>query len=217
LCNAQGNLGSITADANGAATGTLLSATVDLFWRNSIVGRALTLSAGANDCANSTSIAAAVVAQSVIGIARNFDPAFDGTNNETPASPSTVLLATMQPTTGNAAVNGSVWFRPSALQSGRVEVYARFAGCEPGKLYGFHIHNYGDWSNADGTSAGAHWTNNPNAVHALPDEWWVTRLAGEMGNVLCSSDGQIYFNRHFDLILLGGKQIDTIHEIKLYL
>ncbi len=203
IFGAMGRLGNIVADANGQATGTLHSSIVEMQGNNSIIGHGLTISSAADDC-SSANPPGSIIGQAVVGIGRNFFTGYDFAANNKAASPSTVLRATMQSTTGST-VTGNVWFRPSTIYPGRIEVYARFSGCVIGKLYGFHIHQFGDWSEEDGGSAGSHWNPYPGAVHALPDETFVQRLAGEMGNTMCTNDGQIYFNRHFDLMTVGGR------------
>ena len=65
-------------------------------------------------------------------------------------------VADLAPTAGNAA-KGSVTF---AARGDKVVVTARVSGLAPGP-HGFHIHEKGDCSAADGTSAGGHF--NPHA------------------------------------------------------
>lgn len=65
-------------------------------------------------------------------------------------------LAKLAPTQGNAA-NGTVLF---TQRDGKVQVDAEISGLTPG-LHGFHIHENGDCSAPDGSSAGAHF--NPTA------------------------------------------------------
>ncbi len=60
-------------------------------------------------------------------------------------------VADLAPTAGNAA-KGSVTF---AAKGDKVVVTARVSGLAPGP-HGFHIHEKGDCSAADGTSAGGH-------------------------------------------------------------
>lgn len=72
--------------------------------------------------------------------------------------------ARLAPTQGNSA-NGPVRF--IAVDSG-VRVEARLDGLTPG-AHGFHIHEKGDCSAADGTSAGGHF-NPTGKPHGHPDK-----------------------------------------------
>jgi Cu-Zn family superoxide dismutase len=87
----------------------------------------------------------------------------------------------VHPTVGNK-VSGTVTFTPAP---GGVQVHAEIAGLTPGK-HGFHIHEFGDCSAADASSAGAHF-NPTNQPHAGPDA--ASRHEGDMGNVEADASG----------------------------
>ncbi|MFQ5741180.1 MAG: superoxide dismutase family protein [Acidobacteriota bacterium] len=89
--------------------------------------------------------------------------------------------AELQPTAGNA-VAGSVSFEES---NGRVKIVAHVTGLEPGK-HGFHIHETGDCSAPDGTSAGGHF-NPDQSAHGAPDA--DTHHAGDLGNIEADAQG----------------------------
>ena len=78
----------------------------------------------------------------------------------TPSAPK--AAAALAPTVGNQAA-GSVTFTPSG---GRVRVLAKVSGLSPG-AHGFHIHEKGDCSAADGMSAGGHF-NPTGKAHGNP-------------------------------------------------
>src|ERR1044071_4744849 len=84
-------------------------------------------------------------------------------------------VAVLHPTGGNK-VGGTVTFTEVA---DGVQVQAEITGLTPGN-HGFHVHEFGDCSAADLSSAGANFnpTNNP---HAGPDA--TERHVGDMGNV----------------------------------
>ena len=66
-----------------------------------------------------------------------------------------------------------------------VRVTAEIAGLSEGNK-GFHIHQYGDCTAANGTSAGGHF--NPDEMdHAGPTD--AMRHMGDMGNIVADSDG----------------------------
>ncbi|HVE51762.1 MAG TPA: superoxide dismutase family protein [Ramlibacter sp.] len=65
--------------------------------------------------------------------------------------------ATLAPTAGSTAA-GTVQF---AQRGERVQVSGEVRGLRPNAEHGFHVHEKGDCSSPDGTSAGGHY--NPNA------------------------------------------------------
>ncbi len=90
-------------------------------------------------------------------------------------------VATLHPTQGSA-VEGKVSFI-RAEAGVRVNVEAK--GLTPGK-HGFHIHEFGDCSAPDATSAGSHF--NPGGdPHAGPMD--AARHAGDMGNLEADAAG----------------------------
>jgi Cu-Zn family superoxide dismutase len=91
-------------------------------------------------------------------------------------------IVVLHPTAGNK-VSGTVTFTEVA---DGVQVHADITGLTPGN-HGFHVHEFGDCSAADASSAGAHFnpTNNP---HAGPDA--AERHVGDMGNVEADASGK---------------------------
>jgi superoxide dismutase, Cu-Zn family len=103
---------------------------------------------------------------------------------QTPAAKSATsskAISVLHATAGNK-VSGIVTFTPNA---DGVQVHAELTGLTPGK-HGFHIHEFGDCSAADASSAGAHF-NPTNQPHAAPDA--AARHEGDMGNVEADSSG----------------------------
>ena len=90
-------------------------------------------------------------------------------------------ISVLHPTAGNK-VSGTVTFTPVA---DGVQVHAELTGLTPGK-HGFHVHEFGDCSAADASSAGAHF-NPTNQPHAGPDA--AARHEGDMGNVEADASG----------------------------
>ncbi len=108
-----------------------------------------------------------------------------GLNAQTPAEkPSAPLkaVAVLRPTGGNK-VSGTVTFTEVA---DGVQVQAEITGLTPGN-HGFHVHEFGDCSAADATSAGAHF-NPTSKPHAGPDA--TERHVGDMGNVEADASGK---------------------------
>jgi superoxide dismutase, Cu-Zn family len=110
-----------------------------------------------------------------------------------PAVPSKGI-SVLHPTAGSK-VSGTVTFTPVA---DGVQVHAEIGGLTPGK-HGFHIHEFGDCSAADASSAGAHF-NPTNQPHAGPDT--AARHEGDMGNVEADASGNAklhYVDRQISL------------------
>jgi len=104
---------------------------------------------------------------------------------QTPAEkPSAPLqaIAVLHPTAGNK-VSGTVKFTEVA---DGVQVHAELAGLTAGD-HGFHVHEFGDCSAPDASSAGAHF-NPTNKPHAGPDA--PERHVGDMGNVEADASGK---------------------------
>jgi superoxide dismutase, Cu-Zn family len=98
------------------------------------------------------------------------------------SSASLKAVAVLHPTAGNK-VSGTVTF----TQAGDgVQVRAEITGLTPGN-HGFHVHEFGDCSAADASSAGAHF-NPTHKPHAGPDAQ--ERHVGDMGNVQADASGK---------------------------
>ena len=109
-------------------------------------------------------------------------------------------VAVLQPTRGNTA-EGIVIF--TQMGDG-VKVEADIKGLSPGK-HGFHIHEFGDCSAADGTSAGGHY-NPTGQPHAGPDQ--EKRHMGDLGNMEADGNGNARYERLDSHLMLNGP--DTI-------
>jgi len=95
--------------------------------------------------------------------------------------------AVLSPTEGNQ-VSGTVTF---TLTDEGVRVVAHVSGLKPGE-HGFHIHESGDCSAPDGSSAGGHF-NPMGTPHAGPDA--EVRHAGDLGNLVVDADGNATLER----------------------
>jgi len=91
-------------------------------------------------------------------------------------------VAMLHPTEGNT-VHGMVTFEQV---EGGIHVVAEVYGLKPGTKHGFHIHQYGDCSALDGTSAGGHF-NPTGKKHGGPMA--AERHVGDMGNLVVGDDG----------------------------
>jgi superoxide dismutase, Cu-Zn family len=97
------------------------------------------------------------------------------------AAPPTRAVAVLHPTAGSK-VEGQVTF---AKSDGGVKISAHVTGLTPGK-HGFHIHEFGDCTAADGTSAGGHF-NPAGAPHGAPTD--AKRHEGDLGNIEANASG----------------------------
>lgn len=91
--------------------------------------------------------------------------------------------AILTPTQGHYAA-GKVVFTKA---EGGVRVSVSIAGLRQG-AHGFHIHEFGDCSAPDASSAGGHF-NPAGQQHAGPKD--ATRHMGDLGNVEAGADGRV--------------------------
>jgi len=105
-------------------------------------------------------------------------------------------VATLTPTAGNGA-RGVVRFEATAMG---VRIVAQLEGL-PAGAHGFHVHEFGDCSAADGTSAGGHF-NPAGAPHASPDA--APRHVGDLGNLTADTQGMATYDRTDATVRLDG-------------
>ncbi len=90
--------------------------------------------------------------------------------------------AKIEPTQGSN-VKGEVTF---AMVDGKLHVTGQLSGLAPNSTHGFHIHEKGDCSAPDGSSAGGHF-NPAQAEHGSVDS--SPHHAGDMPNIVADADG----------------------------
>jgi len=98
---------------------------------------------------------------------------------------------------GDHKVKGKVTF---TQKDDGVEVVAELTGLQPGQ-HGFHVHEFGDCSMADGKCAGGHF-NPTNQPHGGPDS--TKRHVGDLGNIKADSTGNASYKRLDTMISLNG-------------
>ena len=129
----------------------------------------------------------------IIGLALALAASCLGCSEDEPtASEPARASAVISPTEGNEA-QGTVEFTQEA---GEVRVVANLTGLAEGD-HGFHIHEKGDCSAADGTSAGGHF-NPEDKDHGAPAK----RHVGDLGSITAAASGIATYNRldtHLDL------------------
>jgi superoxide dismutase, Cu-Zn family len=105
-------------------------------------------------------------------------------------------VAELHPTRGNSA-SGTVTF----VQIGdRVRVQAAVAGLRPGTEHGFHVHEVGDCSATDGSSAKGHFNpfGKPHAHYSTPE-----RHAGDLPSLKADARGRAEIDVSLDVITLA--------------
>lgn len=107
-------------------------------------------------------------------------------------------LAEIQPASGSE-VSGKVRFRPDPEMK-RMLVTVNLRGLTPGK-HGFHIHESGDCSAKDASSAGEHF--NPfDAKHGSPQD--EDYHLGDMGNIEADAQGEVNSQLSFKAMSFSG-------------
>lgn len=112
-------------------------------------------------------------------------PAADPAAPPTMATP--LATAQLQPTEGSS-VAGTISF---TLVDGLLRASGDISGLKPGSEHGFHIHEKGDCSAPDGSSAGGHF-NPASAEHGSIDA--ASHHGGDMPNLVVDAQG----NAHVD-------------------
>jgi superoxide dismutase, Cu-Zn family len=112
-------------------------------------------------------------------------------------------VATLAPTAGNTT-SGTVRF----VQAGaKVQVSGEVRGLKPGGEHGFHVHEKGDCSAPDGTSAGGHYNpaGAPHGSHDAP-----SHHAGDLPSLKADAQGVAKFSFETSSVSVGGGAADVI-------
>lgn len=112
-------------------------------------------------------------------------------------SPAYYATAIVKPTKGNK-VSGEIHFSENF---GKVKVVGEISGLQKNLEHGFHIHEFGDCSASDGSSAGGHY-NPESHIHGGPGSEQMH--AGDLGNIKADSKGKAKID-----IILEGISINT--------
>ena len=111
--------------------------------------------------------------------------------------PMPAASATAEFSSRDGAIQGTATF--SEIEGG-VEIHVSVAGAPPG-THGFHIHELGDCSADDFTSAGGHF-NPTGAPHGGPAD--AERHAGDLGNLEIGEDGSGHLSLTSDLLTVSA-------------
>lgn len=127
-------------------------------------------------------------------------PIATGTQLDTETIQITEAKSILKPTKGNQ-VEGIVSF---TSVPGGIRVVADLKGLKPGS-HGFHIHEKGDCSAPDASSAGAHF-DPTHSQHGAPNS--SIRHVGDLGNIEADSSGHAHYDRVDTVIsFIGEKNI----------
>lgn len=122
-------------------------------------------------------------------------------NDKVQAAPDngvTKAICVLQPTAGNN-VSGTITF--TKTDAGML-VKAEVSGLTPGK-HGFHIHQYGDLTAPDGTSAGGHF-NPEGHEHGAPHG--EMRHVGDLGNLEANEQGVADYEMTYPSMTFNGAE-----------
>ena len=118
------------------------------------------------------------------------------------AGPGSRATAKLAPTAGNAAA-GTVTF---TRNGDRVHVIAEVSGLTSG-AHGFHVHEKGDCSAPDATSAGGHF-NPGGQPHGNPAAG--AHHAGDMPMLVADASGNAMLDTLLDTVTIGGGAADIV-------
>jgi Cu-Zn family superoxide dismutase len=99
---------------------------------------------------------------------------------------------------GSSHVHGQIVF---TQQDGYVEITGEVMGLTPGQ-HAFHVHEFGDCSAPDASSAGGHF-NPEKKPHGGPDD--ENRHVGDLGNITADESGKATISVKDKLITLHGE------------
>jgi Cu-Zn family superoxide dismutase len=114
------------------------------------------------------------------------------------AAEPTSAIAVLHPTEGNK-VTGIIRFEP--VPDGKIHITGKIEGLTPNAEQAVHIHEFGDCSAPDATSAGSHY-NPEGHEHGLPTQ--AERHAGDFGNLKTNAEGVATLDLTVDNITIDG-------------
>ena len=106
--------------------------------------------------------------------------------------------SSLQPV-GDSGVSGDLRF---TVENGAVRVTGTLTGLKPGGTHAFHIHEFGNCTAADASSAGGHF--NPAAAAHGNREAGGEHHAGDIPNQVAGADGVAAVDQRLDGLQIGG-------------
>lgn len=149
--------------------------------------------------ASKRALALALAAASLAGCASTGTPAAAAASNNPAPAKSTASHATVHlaPASGSL-VSGTLTLMP---MGDGVHITGEVGGLKPGDTRGFHIHEKGDCSAADASTAGGHF--NP-AAQAHGRSGQGPHHAGDTDNIVADASGVARIDAHVSGVTLGG-------------
>lgn len=105
-------------------------------------------------------------------------------------------IVAINPTKGNTAIGLAHFIEVE----GGIRIVVTMDNLSPGK-HGFHIHEFGDCSAPDASSAGGHF-NPTHQKHGGPE--FLERHVGDLGNIVANDKGKARYDRVDTVISLNG-------------
>jgi Cu-Zn family superoxide dismutase len=121
-----------------------------------------------------------------------------GEEKEAAAKGPTKAVAVLSPTK-DSKVHGVVTF---TVEGDAVHVTGKIEGLTPGE-HGFHVHEFGDISSADGMATGGHFDSDKH-MHGKEDAPAAERHTGDLGNIKAGEDGVATIDKTDKVIKLSG-------------
>lgn len=122
-----------------------------------------------------------------------------------PAAQSTARQGMVNLTAASGSlVSGKLTLMP---MGGGVHMTGTVGGLAPNSVHGFHVHEKGDCSAADASSAGGHFApgGTPHGKRGSG-----AHHAGDMDNLTANAEGVASVNVHLDDVTLGGRAANDI-------
>jgi superoxide dismutase, Cu-Zn family len=114
-------------------------------------------------------------------------------------APITKAIAVLHATQGNK-VHGTVRF---TQEGNSVKIVAHVEGLTANQKHAIHVHEFGDCSTADASSAGSHY-NPEKHEHGLPEK--DQRHAGDLGNLQADASGKAHLELTVKNITIAGNK-----------
>jgi superoxide dismutase, Cu-Zn family len=112
-------------------------------------------------------------------------------------------MAVLSSTDGSSVYGMVTFVRTSEVTL----VQVNLTGFKPNSMHGLHIHESGDCTSRDGSSAGGHF-NPTSSEHGGPNS--PPRHSGDLGNITADSKGQIYSSYKIGDVAFGTGQDSII-------
>jgi Cu-Zn family superoxide dismutase len=113
-------------------------------------------------------------------------------------------IAVINPASGSNC-KGTVRF----IQDGTmVKVIADLEGLTPGGKHGFHVHEFGDCTAPDATSAGSHYDAEGTKHHGRPED--TMKHSGDLGNIEADAGGKAHYEVTIQGVSIAGDHAPII-------